>query len=144
MLRQVAADPVKLHELVARLSYKPGWEFNLQDMDRGQLSEGLTFVVTTHTDDSYHPERKKRVNHFFIVPAAAYDERSWQRWLLDQLLLVESHECCEFFQLRGNEPLAGPVRPYAPSHGPGNDPYMIREVGTLLDVKTAFTGRVNA
>jgi hypothetical protein len=28
-------------------------------------------------------------------------------------------------------------------HGPGNDPYMVREVGTELDVKTSFRGEVN-
>lgn len=32
------------------------------------------------------------------------------------------------------------TRPYAPSHGPGNDPYLIREIGTVEDVETSFLG----
>ena len=73
--------------------------------------------------------------HYFPVPPAAYDVRSWRRWLLEQVLLVERHEACEFFQLAGD-------RPYAPSHGPGNDPYLIRELGTDEDVRTSFRGEL--
>lgn len=137
VMRQEAPFPEDLAALVDGWHYKPGWEIDLyEDYDRGQGSRGLTLVITTKTADSYHPERSKRVNHLFIVPAAAYDKRSWQRWLLDQHLLIESHEACEFYEIDG-------VKPYAPSHGPGNDPYMIREIGTDLDVRTAFTGNVN-
>lgn len=32
------------------------------------------------------------------VPAAAYNEQSWTRWLLEQILLVEKHEAMEFFK----------------------------------------------
>ena len=135
ILSQRAPYPEILAELVDDLQYRPGWHFQLVNLDRGQGSEGLTFVVTTKDLDSYHPERGEtyRVAHYFIVPAAAYDARSWRRWLLDRLLEVESHEACEFFMIGG-------VRPYAPSHGPGNDPYMIREMGTYEDVDTRYTG----
>ena len=37
----------------------------------------------------------------------------------------------------------GEEHPYAPSHGPGNDPYMIREVGTVEDQRTSFTGELH-
>ena len=132
---QQAPWPYELEVLVKALSYKRNWRFELSDVDRGQGSVGLTFVITTYTVDSYHQDLHKRVLHYFPVPPAAYDDRSWRRWLLDRLLDVESHECCEFFELDG-------VKAYAPSHGPGNDPYLIREVGTELDVKTSFTGEV--
>lgn len=66
-------------------------------------------------------------------PPATYDQRSWRRWLFDRILDVEKHEAMEFFQVAGR-------RPYAPSHGPGNDPYMIREVGTDTDQRTSFRG----
>jgi hypothetical protein len=69
------------------------------------------------------------------VPPAAYDRRSWQRWLFEQFRLIESHEAAEFFQIGGE-------RPYAPSHGPGHDPYMIREVGTVEDQRTTFRGEL--
>jgi len=77
-----------------------------------------------------------RVNHYMPVPPAAFDERSWRRWLFDQCLLVERHEAMEFFAIDDE-------RPYAPSHGPGNDPYIVREVGTETDQRTSFRGELN-
>lgn len=130
---QSAPYPEALQRLLDELTYKPGWTFRLADIDRGQGSRGLTLIILIHTSDSYDPERTRSVAHYMIVPAASYDERSWRRWLLDQLLLVERHEACEFFQIDGD-------RPYAPSHGPGNDPYLIREVGTDEDRRTSYRG----
>lgn len=151
-MRQTAPFPQPLAELVGALRYKPGWQFDLVDIDRGQGSQGLTFQVLTLTQDGYHPERERRVMHYFIVPAAAYDRRAWQRWLLDQLLLVEQHETCEFFRFEHETPngirlVEGPdsidtVRPYAPNHGPGRDPYVAHELGTDLDARTSFRGQV--
>jgi hypothetical protein len=135
-MRQVAPDPEGLARLVEGLSYKRGWLFSLSDMDRGQGSRGLTLDIVTLTQDSYHPEATKQVHHYMPVPPAAFDQRSWRRWLLEQILLVERHEACEFFQIDGE-------RPYAPSHGPGNDPYLIREIGTDVDVRTSFRGTVS-
>lgn len=144
-MRQAAPDPEPLRHLVERLSYRPGWTFRLEDIDRGQGSEGLTLIITTRGYDSYHPGRGEnyRVNHYMPVPPAAYDARSWQRWLFDQLLLVERHEAMEFFALHDSPGGEHVVRPYAPSHGPGNDPYIVREVGTDLDRRTSFRGEVN-
>jgi hypothetical protein len=128
--------PTELAELVEACTYRPDWLVNLRDMDRGQGSRGLTLVITTATVDTYNPEKPIWVNHLFPVPPAAYDARSWRRWLFEQFLLVEKHECMEFFQIGGE-------RPYAPSHGPGNDPYIVRELGTELDQRTNFRGEVS-
>ena len=143
-MRQAAPYPDLLAALVRRLHYRPGWTFRLVDHDRGQGSEGLTLVITTLGYDSYHPEwgEHYRVNHYMPVPPAAFDERSWQRWLFDQLLLVERHECMEFFVLCSEPGGEDHVRPYAPSHGPGNDPYIVREIGTDLDRRTSFRGDI--
>jgi len=130
-----APFPVELANLVGACEYRPGWLVSLQDMDRGQGSKGLTLVITTATIDSYSGE-PIRVNHLFPVPPAAYDRRSWLRWLFEQFLLVERHECMEFFQIDGD-------RPYAPSHGPGNDPYLVRDLGTDIDRRTSFRGELN-
>jgi hypothetical protein len=143
---QSAPFPDDLDDLVSALKYKPGWRFHLADIDRGQGSRGLTLVIDVRTVDSYHPERELHVNHYMLVPPAAYDVRSWRRWLLDQILLVEQHEACEFFAFeveseRSSE-TARLVRPYAPSHGPGNDPYLIREIGTDEDRRTSFRGEL--
>lgn len=136
-LTQQSPFPEILRSLVERLEYRPGWTFRLEHLDRGQGSEGLTFVVTSLGYNSYHPDRGEtyRVNHYMPVPPAAYDERSWRRWLLEQMLLIERHEVCEFFALDGE-------RPYAPHHGPGNDPYIVFDHGTDLDVRTSFRGEV--
>lgn len=136
MNTQQAPYPEELDRLLQGLTYRPGFAFRLEDMDRGQGSCGLTLTITVITPDSYNHERTIAVNHLFPVPPAAYDERSWRRWLFDQIGLVELHERCEFFTIDGE-------KPYAPSHGPGNDPYLVRELGTDLDRRTAYTGAVN-
>jgi hypothetical protein len=134
---QTAPDPIILRDLVSKLSYRPGWRFALDDIDRGQGSSGLTFIVVSLGYDTYHPDRGEtyRVEHYFPVPPAAYDERSWRRWLLERLIEIERHEACEFFQVDGE-------RPYAPHHGPGNDPYIVFDHGTDEDVRTSFRGDV--
>ena len=132
-MKQIAPDPEILKSLVSRLKYKEGWKFWIADADRGQGSEGLTLCILINVPDSYHPENMFQVMHYMIVPPAAFNERSWCRWLLDQILLVERHETCEFFQIDGH-------RPYAPNHGPGNDPYTIFDQGFKEDAQTDFRG----
>jgi hypothetical protein len=134
---QSAPFPRILRDLVQATRYREGWEFALTDIDRGQGSSGLTLVITTLGANSYHPEQTDyRVNHYMPVPPAAYDERSWRRWLFDQLLLVERHEAMEYFRV-------GDDRPYAPSHGFGQDPYIVRELGTDDDRRTSFRNELN-
>ena len=132
-MKQIAPYPTLLAGLVNRLQYKDGWQFELKDFDRGQGSEGLTLVITLTCQESYPPEQEMNVLHYMIIPPAAYDERSWTRWLFDQILLVEQHEACEFFLIEGH-------RPYAPHHGPGNNCYTIFDHGTAEDAQTTFRG----
>lgn len=132
-MRQIAPEPKALHALVDKLQYKPDWTFTLEDIDRGQGSEGLTLKILVKSPNSYQPEHNIYVNHYMIVPPAAYDERAWQRWLLDQILLVETHEACEFFQIARE-------RPFAPNHGPGRNPYSVIEQGTQVDAETNYRG----
>lgn len=154
-MQQVAPYPDELADLVAKLKYRPGWTFDLLDKDRGQGSKGLTLIITTRGYDSYNPDRGDgyRVHHYMLVPPAAYDRRSWVNWLFEQLLLVERHECAEFFRFEWDEPdrigteVLGMnhrvLRPRAPAHGPGNDPYLMLDHGTDLDRRTRFTGEVS-
>lgn len=138
-MRQVAPDPWGLRKLVDKMSYRPGWTFSLEDLDRGQGSRGLTLKVLSKGYDTYHPEQGEtyRVWHYFPVPPAAYNEQSWIRWLLDRIIEIERHEACEFFQI-------GHERPYAPHHGPGNDPYIVFDHGTDEEARTSFRGEVKA
>jgi hypothetical protein len=136
-MHQQAEYPETLDWLVENLTYKENWDFELDPaLERGQGSTGHTLVITILTPNSYNPKEMRRVAHLFPVPPAAYDERSWRRWLFEQIHLVELHEAMEFYTIDGE-------KPYAPSHGPGNDPYMLREVGTVRDQRTSFRGKVN-
>lgn len=139
LMHQIAPYPTILKALVDSCTFRPGWKLWLDDHDRGQGSQGLTLFILTKGYNAYHPEHGENysVYHYMLVPPAAYDYRSWRRWLLEQCLLVDQHEACEFFQIDGEHP-------YAPSHGPGNDPYMIREIGSSVDQQTSFRGELNA
>lgn len=130
---QQAPYPEALEEVTKALKYKPHWKFTLEQTDRGQGSHGMTLCILITTPDSYNHERMRSVMHYMPVPPAAFDKRSWQRWLFEQILLVERHEACEFFTIDGS-------KPYAPSHGPGNDPYIVREIGTEEDARTSYKG----
>lgn len=108
---QTAPYPTELASLVSALGYRAheGWQVDLiddcardKDRDGNVIGHGLTLSVLTKGYDSYHPERGPtyRVYHYFIVPAATYGRAAWRRWLFDQLLKVETHECMEHFALR--------------------------------------------
>jgi hypothetical protein len=135
MNQQQAPYPQELANLVSNCKLNPGWTVWIDDMVRDTGCSGLTLVIKTTDFNTYHPERGRTysVHHYFPIPPATYDRRSWQAWLFKRYQDVVSHEACEFFQI-ANE------RPYAPSHGPGNDPYLIREVGTDEDRRTSFRG----
>lgn len=134
---QQAPYPLELVSAVGSLTYKKGWKFWLShEYDRGQGSRGLTLIITITTPNSYRPEHEIRVSHLMPVPPAAYNVGSWQRWLLEQILLVERHEACEFFTLAGE-------KVFAPNHGPGEDPYTIHEPSTGEQRRTSFRGDLN-
>jgi hypothetical protein len=136
--QEAASDGLDiLHGLLHRLTYRDGWLFRLENnLDRGQGSRGATLVITVQCANSAHPEEMIAVNHYMMVPAASYNERSWRRWLFDQIGLVERHERMEFYRLDGKAV-------YPPAHGPGNDPYMVLEYGTDEDRRTSFRGTLN-
>jgi hypothetical protein len=126
-----------LRELVTGLSYKPGWVFELRDVDRGQGCSGTTLLISATVPDSWNPQESVGFLHLMPVPAAAYNRRSWTRWLFRQILDVETHEALEFFKVDG-EP------PYFPSHAPGWHPYDLREVipqDAALAPSVPYTGR---
>jgi hypothetical protein len=137
-MTQTAPFPAGLVSLVDRLSYREdrGWKVWLADIERDPGSAGLTLIVQRCGPDSYHPENVIRVNHYFPVPPATYDERSWTAWLFSRLGDVDTHERMEDFVIDGE-------RPVAPSHGPGNDPYIVRWVSTDTDRRTSFRGELN-
>jgi hypothetical protein len=142
-MTQTAPDPTALHDLVARVRYKNGWTFALEDRDRGQGSAGLTLIIRVDVPDSYQHRTGIRVGHYMIVPAAAYDTRAWRWWLFQQIVSVEQHEAAEFYRFAtdgDDDTDVREVRPYPPNHGPGRDPYQVLELGTVADAETDFLG----
>ena len=130
---QQAPYPHALADLVESVSYRDAWSFRLEHMERGQGCGGLTLVIDALVTDSLGGGRM-RVHHLFPVPAAAYNRRSWMRWLLDRCIDVETHEACEFFRIDGE-------RIYAPHHSEGEDPYTIFEIGDLATARKRSTDR---
>jgi len=131
---QIFPYPTELAELVQNTTYLKNWEVALHNgYERDKGSYGLTLIITTATVNSYDQERHIRVNHLFPVPPATYNRQNWQRWLFEQFVKVELHEAMEFFTVAGE-------KPYAPNHGPGNDPYTIHEISTADERATRFTG----
>lgn len=154
---QVAPWPTELEDLVRAFRYKPGWSFRLvsdlerdferEDTERENcIGRGTTLVITSLTYNSYRDYTRDqppdyRVNHYKIVPAATFNRRSWRRWLLDMCIEVEIHEACEFARFVDDNDHT--ERPWAPHHGPGENPYVISEMGTETDVRTSFRGEMN-
>lgn len=164
---QVCKFPVELLDVVSTFHYMENWSFSLEHLDRGQGSHGLTLVIELQTPNSYTDPKRRRitVHHLFPVPPAAYNRQSWRRWLLEMILLVHTHEACEFFEepcpkcegagwletdfdTHTTEPCDGQgchqgfVKPFAPNHGPGYDPYRIVEYENNIARTTLFTGEV--
>ena len=143
-MTQRAPYPTRLFELIQYLKYKPGWTFELKHKWRDTTCEGLTLDISVRESDSYGrfdiPGASRpalEFLHVIEVPAASYDRRAWQRWLFDQILLVERHEAMEWFKIAGH-------RPYAPHHGPGRNPYTVHEIGTTDEASTSSTGQVGS
>jgi hypothetical protein len=151
MMTQTAPYPAILAGLVARLRYRKhlGWEVWLEDdLQRDKPgrhtgeSRGMTLVVQRCGPDTYHPEHHLRVNHYFAVPPATYNLASWQRWLFERLGEVDLHERMEDFAIADSPGSEHVVRPYAPNHGPGEDPYRVTELTTDEARRTSFRGEV--
>lgn len=115
-----------LRSLIERARCKPGWSFRLKDEDGA-----LRLVIRVAGLDSSRPDDKVSltIDHYFPVPTATYNEKTWRRWVFERCRGVENHELGEWFRI-GNE------LPFAPLHGPGEDPYTVHE---FRPVKDAFT-----
>lgn len=109
-----------LEALVPRVTYKPGWTFELAEIDRGQGCQGLTLMIGATVRDSFS-EGSVQVLHLMPVLAAAYDEETWMGWIFEQIQLVEQHEALEFYRVDGDQP-------FFPGHAPGRNPYGVARV----------------
>ena len=125
---QEAPFPVELADLVKKATCKPGWRFELVDVDRDDKTcHGLTLIIYVLGPNSDNPAMKIHVSHWFPVPAATYDRRSWCLWLFERCMDVERHETMEFFQISGE-------RAFPPHHRRGRSPYVLHVPTTDEDV----------
>lgn len=119
-----------LRALVSIVTCKPGWNFRLVEED------GSTRLVITATGpDASDPDCDISVSHYFPVPVATYNEKTWRRWIFECCRGVENHELGEWFRIYGE-------RPFAPLHGPGEDPYLVHEFRDDIDRRTRQDGIV--
>jgi len=119
-----------LSDLVSKTTCKPGWRFKLVDEDGA-----LRLVITVQGFDSYNEDQKLTIMHFFPVPITTYNEKTWRRWIFEMCRRLENHELGEWFKIDGH-------RPFAPLHGPGEDPYTVHEFRDEIDARTIQDGSV--
>lgn len=119
-----------LSDLISRLQCKPGWRFQFVDEDGAKR-----LVIIVPGVDTYDPDQPLTVRHYFPVPITTYNERSWTRWLFEMCRRLENHELGEWFRI-------GEARPFAPLHGPGEDPYTVHEYRSEADARVLQNGAV--
>ena len=121
-----------LAAIVTKVKCKPGWSFRLKSEDGA-----LRLVIRIPGFDSRTPSLEVPfvVDHYFPVPTATYNERTWRRWIFEMCRRVENHELGEWFRI-------GAERPFAPLHGPGEDPYTVHEFRPDVDALTVQDGSI--
>lgn len=119
-----------LKALVGVIRCKPGWNFDIRYEDGAPR-----LVITVAGVNSYSPTQPLTVSHWFPVPTATYNEKTWRRWIFERCRGVENHELGEWFRI-------GEERPFAPLHGPGEDPYTVHEFRPEIDAFTTQDGLI--
>lgn len=126
-----------LAQVVADATYKDGWTLRLAYIDRPTEhyagSQGLTLIIASTVPDSVRPGQTVDVEHWLAVPPTSWERAAWVRWVLDQIILVETHEAMEFYAINGK-------KPYFPAHGPGRDPYAIALTEAEITRRRAAAG----
>lgn len=168
-LTQYAPWPSDLEVAVKEFRYpvdgsKP-WRFWLSDEPRDfadakrtvPIAGGLTFNIGVPCRDAYHPENDHYpgVHHSHPVPAATFKRAVWERWMFDRLMDTIRHEAAENAVFvydeaeipedaegKGRPASHHERRPFAPTHGPGDDPYVLHEYATDEQARTSFRGIV--
>lgn len=119
-----------LERLVQSARCKPGWNFSLIDEDGAKR-----LVIQIAGVNNYDHSQPFKVNHVHPVPITTYNEKSWRRWIFEQCLRTMNHEIGESLRFGPEE-----LRPFAPMHGPGEDPYTVHEIRSEQDALTTQDG----
>lgn len=121
-----------LSKVVSEAEAFPHWTFFLKNEDGA-----LRLVIQIRGHNNYDPSQPFVVSHFHPVPITTYNEKSWRRWVYEQCRRTMNHEIGEALNFNG-------VRPFAPMHGPGEDPYTVHEVRSEEDALTTQDGSLRA
>lgn len=119
-----------LRDLVSNAKCKPDWSFRIKNDDGA-----LFLIIRIECQNSYPPHEPRLIDHYHPVPIATYNRKSWQRWMFEQCRRTENHELGEWLRW-------GEERPFAPLHGPGEDPYTVHEYRDEIDARTTQDGSV--
>lgn len=119
-----------LKKIVSETKCLPGWSFRLMDDDGA-----LRLVIRVEGVNNYNHDEPFVVNHVHPVPTTTYNEKSWRRWIFEQCRRTMNHELGESLRFGSDN-----VRPFAPMHGPGEDPYTVHEVRSETDALTTQNG----
>jgi hypothetical protein len=119
-----------LTDLVSKTQCKPGWSFRLLTEDGA-----LRLVITATGPNADNADEEIRIGHYFPVPSASYNEKTWRRWIFECCRGVENHELGEWFRVDGE-------KPFSPLHGPGENPYEVHEFRDDVDRRTTQNGSV--
>lgn len=120
-----------LERVVESARCKPGWKFFLADGE----DNSKVLIIQIDGVNNYDHSQPFIVNHVHPVPATTFNEQSWRRWMFDQCMRTMTHEIGESLNFDG-------VRPFAPMHGPGEDPYTLHEFRPEIDFLTTQKGTI--
>jgi hypothetical protein len=123
-----------LRRIVSETKCKPNWSFRLVDEEGA-----LRLVITIKGVDNYSPGNSLTISHYHPVPITTYNEAAWRRWIFEQCRRTENHELGETLRFGADQ-----VRPFAPMHGPGEDPYTVHEIRPEIDALTTQDGSLRA
>jgi hypothetical protein len=123
-----------LRRIVSETKCKPGWSFRIVEEEGA-----LRLVINMVCEDNYDPEKLKVIDHYHPVPITTYNEKSWRRWIFEQCLRTMNHELGEALRFGPEE-----SRPFAPMHGPGEDPYTVHEIRPEYDALITQNGMLRS
>lgn len=133
MFNDSKSEPTDTYDILERVvdeaKCKPGWFFSLVDGP----NKSKVLHITLEETNNYDHSQKFMVTHCHPVPCATFNEKSWRRWVFEQCLRTMNHEIGEALNFNG-------VRPFAPMHGPGEDPYTVHEWRTEQEALTTQNG----
>jgi hypothetical protein len=86
----------EIQDHVSKISYKPGWAFEVYD---GEW-EGQHFVITTVVPDAYNLTETVTLDVHSMLPPIP-DKNYLNQWIMWRLARIEVHEMREFFRVDG-------------------------------------------